>query len=113
MTEPHPCQVRIFYGDGEYDFRIPFAQLEELQDKLGQGPMRTLMNFESGEWSPKSVYETVRLGLIGGGMEPAKAYTHAKRYCLDRPMGESVLVAVTVLSAALMGVPKAPESLNG
>lgn len=98
--------IRLFFGDGEHDFRIRFGELEELQAKLEQGPMRTLLNFDSGDWSPKSVYEIVRLGLIGGGKTPKEAFDLSKRYCLDRPLGETAPLAAAVLSAALMGAPE-------
>ncbi len=98
------ARIKLFFGDGEHVFRMRFEQLEELQDKLEQGPMRTLMNFESTDWSPKSVFEVIRLGLIGGGKTPAEAFALAKRYCVERPLGESLPVAGAVLSAALVGV---------
>lgn len=98
------ARVKLFFGDAEHDFILKFDQLEELQDKLEQGPMRTLMNFESTDWSPKSVFEVIRLGLIGGGKTPAEAFALAKRYCVERPLGESLPVAGAVLSAALVGV---------
>lgn len=106
--------IKIVWGDGEHSFRLPYDQLCELQEKLQQGPMKTLMNFESGDWTPQSVYEIMRLGLIGGGKTPLEALRLAKTYVLDRPLGESSVPAATVLSAALMGVPVAePELVDG
>ena len=106
--------INIVWGDGEHTFRLPYDQLCELQEKLNQGPMKTLKDFESGDWSPQSVYEIMRLGLIGGGRTPLEALRLAKAYVLDRPLGESSVPAAMVLSAALMGVPVAePEPVNG
>ena len=106
--QPAPTAlINLFHGDGKYDFRIRFDELVELQEKLEEGPMRTLLKFESGDWSPRSVYEIVRLGLIGAGRTPAEAYSHAKRYVQDRPIAESAPVAAAVMSAALMGAPPA------
>lgn len=106
--------VKMIWGDGEHTFRLPYDQLVELQEKLGQGPMKTLMSFETGDWSPQSVFEIMRLGLIGGGMKPVDALSLTRRYVLDRPLGESSIPAATVLSAALMGVPvAAPEPEDG
>ncbi len=67
--------------------------------------MRTVLSFESGDWSPLSVFETIRLGLIGGGKTPAEAYSLAQRYVVQRPIAESAPVAAAVMSAALMGAP--------
>ena len=47
--------------------------------------------------------ETIRLGLIGGGMDPLDALVLVKRYVDDRPLMENVLPAWRILSAALMG----------
>lgn len=120
MSEPaeRTSIITMIWGDGEHTFRLPYDQLVELQEKLGQGPMKTLMAFETGDWTPQSVYEIIRLGLIGGGMKPTDAFRLAKTYVLDRPLGESSIPAATVLSAALMGVPVLaptadPEPVDG
>lgn len=97
--------IRLFFGDGDHDFCMQFDQIVELEDKLNQGPMRTLLNFQSGDWSPESVFQIIRLGLIGGGKTPQEAFTLATRYCRDRPIGETAPTAASVLSAGLMGVP--------
>lgn len=107
--------INLFHGDGPHNFRIKYQELVELEEKLGQGPMRTLMTFDSGDWSPQSVYEIVRLGLIGAGKTPAEAYAHAQRYVVDRPIAESAPVAAAVMSAALMGAPEpvVESAVNG
>lgn len=105
-TEPRrTALINLFHGDDMYDFRIRYDELNELYDKLQLGPMRTLINFESGDWTPQSVYEIIRLGLIGAGKTPAEAYAHSQRYVVNRPIAESAPVAAAVLSAALMGAP--------
>lgn len=107
--------IRLFFGDGEHDFRIKFEQLEEHYEKLGKGPMRVLMGFESGDWTAEEVFQTIRLGLIGGGKTPSEAFGLAMRYCAGRPIAESAPVALSVLSAALMGAPpvEAEAAANG
>lgn len=113
--QPKPTAlIRLFFGDGEHDFRVKFEHLEELQEKIKQGPMRTLMNFETGDWSAESVFQIIRLGLIGGGKSPSEAFALAGRYCIDRPIAESAPVAAAVMSAALMGAPVAAvEPVDG
>jgi len=115
-TEPRrTALINLFHGDGRHDFRIKYDELIELQEKLEEGPLRTLMKFESGDWSPQSVYEIVRLGMIGAGKTPAEAYSHAQRYVVQRPIAESAPVAAAVMSAALMGAPpqEAEVATNG
>lgn len=105
-TEPRrTALINLFHGDGPHDFRIKYDELIELEEKLQEGPMRTLLKFESGDWSPLSVYEIIRLGLIGAGKSTHEAYGHAQRYVVQRPIAESAPVAAQVMSAALMGAP--------
>ena len=96
--------LTMTWGDGEHTFRLPIDQLEEHGEKLGRGPLSVLRRLDSGDWEPREIFETIRLGLIGGGMPPAEALTLARRYCLDRPLAESLPVATAVLGAALFGV---------
>lgn len=109
--------INIVWGDGEHTFRLPIEQLEEHGEKLNRGPLAVLRRLDSGDWEPREIYETVRLGLIGGGMAPVAALGLARRYCLDRPLTESLPVATAVLGAALFGVPvesgAEPEPVNG
>jgi hypothetical protein len=99
--------IKIVWGDGEHTFRLPYDQLVEHGEKLNRGPMAVLRRMDEGEWEPAEIYQTIRLGLIGGGMAPVAALSLAKRYCLDRPLAESLPAAVACLSAALFGVPEA------
>lgn len=100
------CVVTLTWGDGEHTFRLPIDQLEEHGEKLKRGPLAVLRRLDSGDWEPREIFETIRLGLIGGGKPPVEALTLARRYCLDRPLAESLPIATAVLGAALFGVPE-------
>lgn len=105
MTEEKKTgTLTLTWGDGEHTFRLPIGQLEEHGEKLGRGPLAVLRRLDSGDWEPREIFETIRLGLIGGGMAPTDALTLARRYCLDRPLAESLPIATAVLGAALFGV---------
>ena len=70
------AKVRLEWGDGEYDFRLAIGQLDEYDDLTGCGPGFALGLIQTGpfaNWKPKMVREAIRLGLIGGGMEPFAA----------------------------------------
>jgi hypothetical protein len=58
-----------------------------------------------GQWTVNDVREVIRLALIGGGMKPTPAFMLVKRYCDDRPLGESLAIAHAVLLSAVVGVP--------
>ena len=117
------------FGDGEYLFRLGLVQLAELQTKCDAGLGRifarvakgrhllnngsTIGNPEEAEWIVADLYETVRLGLIGGGegtvngavvkVTPLLAKQLADSYVVARPWKEAWTVAAAVLMACVEG----------
>jgi hypothetical protein len=100
------ARITLAWADGDHPFRLAIGQLQELQDKCGAGPPEILRRLMSQTWHVNDVRETLRLGLIGGGMPPAEALTLVKRYvdAEDRPLAENVLYATLVVQAAIVGV---------
>lgn len=96
------------WADGQYPFCLPLAQLEELQAHCDAGPMVILDRLQHGRWKTQDIYQTMRLGLIGGGMPPVDALRLCKLYIAERPWGESALPALAVISAAVFGKPGEP-----
>ena len=111
------AKVRLEWGDGEYDFRLAIGQLDEYDDLTGCGPGYALGLIRAGvfaNWKPKMVREAIRLGLIGGGMDPHQALRLVKRYVDARPMSESLATAQAVLLASVIGAPEeAVPELSG
>lgn len=66
-------KITMKWGDGEYDFNLKLGQIRELQQKTGVGPYKLYERVRSHEWLVDDLRETLRLGLIGGGMENVKA----------------------------------------
>lgn len=105
-------KIELEWGDGagagsdaKHVFRLAIAQLEELQEKCNAGPQQIMRRLSDGTWRTYDVRETIRLGLIGGGMAPPMAAQLVKRYVDDRPLGENVLAAQLVITASIIGVP--------
>jgi hypothetical protein len=106
--------VTLVWGDGEQIFNIAkIKQALELQDKCNSGVGTIMQRLMSGTFFINDFRETIRLGLIGGGMAPEKAFTLVKRYVDERPWKESVLVATAVISSAVVGIPDDPLSKKG
>ncbi|MFD2679031.1 tail tube GTA-gp10-like protein [Camelimonas lactis] len=113
--------VETDFGDGPHRFRLAMGELEELQEKTGVGPFVLMQRFISGEWRVGDVRETVRLGLIGGGMEPLAALRLVRRYVDEKNWWIShTALAKVIMMAALAGAPEelpgkgdAPEEMNG
>ncbi|MBN9472267.1 MAG: gene transfer agent family protein [Bosea sp.] len=102
------CAIDFDWADGHYTFALPIAQLEELQRLCDAGPMVVAERLRHGVWKIEDIHATLRLGLIGGGMEPIAALRLVKTYVHDRPWGENVLPALAIINAALFGKPDEP-----
>ncbi len=102
-------QVNLTWGPGEATFRLRIKELIELDDIVGVGPQAMLTALADGTWRTRYVRETIRLGLIGGGMPPVDAHKLVVQYVDGRPLLESVLTAQAILAAALVGRPEEDE----
>lgn len=93
------------WADGEYAFRLAWGQLIELQELCDAGPFVILDRLTRGTWKVGDISHTIRLGLIGGGTEPAQALKLVQRYVESRPPMENVMMARAILGVALQGAP--------
>lgn len=100
--------ITLEWADAEYVFRLPIKQLIELQEKCDAGPAHILSRLQQGAWRVEDVRETIRLGLIGGGLDAPKALKLTTRYVDDTPLFGNVLYAEAILSAAVLGVEDEP-----
>lgn len=89
------------WGDGTYTFRLAYGQWLELDQLLGVGPMALYVRLLNRQWKANDIREVVRLGLIGGGCDPLKALRLVKNYVEDRPLLESLPVALSIVAASL------------
>ncbi|MGL4445670.1 MAG: gene transfer agent family protein [Alsobacter sp.] len=104
------AEISLVWADGPHTFRLGIKQLRELQEKCAdrirqreRGPKEILEALFMGSWLVDDVIQTIRLGLIGGGMDPAKAYTLVENYVEGRPLSENVMTAVAIIGAAMVG----------
>lgn len=101
------AKVNVFFGEDEFEFKLGIEQLIELQEKLDEGPGVTLARLSNGlygNWKIETIKDTIRLALIGAGMDKKKAYDLVSRNVTAGYIFESLLVAQLVLSAAIVGV---------
>jgi hypothetical protein len=96
--------IDLDFADGTYHFRLAWGELSKLQEACNAGPYVVLDRLISGRWRVEDIGEVVRLGLIGGGLEPVKALKLVREYVQDRPPLESLVLAQRVLGAAVVGV---------
>lgn len=99
--------VEFDFGDDRHRFRLALGELEELQEKTGVGPFMLMQRLITGEWRTQDVTNTLRLGLVGGGMRPLDALELVRRYVEQRPDWLSNAAAARlVIFAALAGAPE-------
>lgn len=102
------AEIRFDWAGEERLFRLPIGQLAELQEACDAGPLAIMRRLENGGWRYQDVRETLRLGLVGGGMKDVPATKLVKRYVDAAPLGDNVPAARLVLAAAVLGVEDEP-----
>ena len=93
---------------GEHDFALKLGQLRALQDACDAGPEEILNRLRLGRWRVNDLIETIRLGLIGGGMADSEARKLLMPLIEQQPLIEFKLTAIAILAAALLGVADDP-----
>jgi hypothetical protein len=104
------ASITLTWADGDYLFRLGYGEMMQLQEACDAGPVWILgrLQMPSADnrgWRVQDVAQVLRLGLIGGGMEPIKALRLVREYVEQRPSMESLLQAQAILSAGLVGAP--------
>ncbi len=95
---------RAFFGDSEKSFAFPNRELvEELERKTGIGIGALFRRFRASDYSLSDVLQTIRLGLIGGGVSPVEADQLVTVYGVGRPLAEIFAVADGVITALFFG----------
>jgi hypothetical protein len=97
-----------FVGDGKYDLCLRIDELIQLQEKLAVGPTVLAQRLYSGEWLVEDIRETIRLGLIGGGMPHRQAFDLVEGYVKEGYLLDYTSIAANALYAALNGVEDEP-----
>lgn len=100
--------VDLDFGDDTYTFKLGLKWQQELQEKCDAGPELIRARIAQGFPNALDLRETIRCGLIGGGMEQAKALKLVRQYADDAPRLPNHAVALAILNAALIGIPDDP-----
>lgn len=97
---------RGFFGDSQQVFLLSDPMVAELERITGKGIGAIYKQVIAAEFSADLLREIIRLGLIGGGMNPEKAAQLCATYATDRPVNELFVVAFEVLDARYSGTEK-------
>ena len=100
--------VELNWPGGEHAFRLRLGELQALQEKCDAGPEMVLQRIRLGVWQVNDLFETLRFGLIGGGMDRDAARKLVVDTFERTPLMEFKTPAIEALAAALIGVPDDP-----
>lgn len=106
--------IDLSWGDGEHRFRLPIAQLQELEEKCGAGTFEIFYRLSpkkdvfgqisaAPSWRVVDLFHTLRLGLIGGGMAAHEAMKFVQHYFDEWPLNETAVICGSILDEALSG----------
>ena len=95
--------LMMVWPGGEHPFRLALGELEGLQQKTDCGPEFMLMKLRSGQWTAVELFEALRFGLIGGGMDQSAAMKMVRDAFDRHPLIGFKVPAMTVLMASLYG----------
>jgi hypothetical protein len=98
--------ISFDWADDHHTFRLGLGEISELQEKCDAGPVFIYARLQTGQAKLEDVTETLRIGLIGGGMAPVKAKKLVERYVIDYGFLRNVDAAIKVLTPFLEGVPE-------
>lgn len=113
------ASIELVWGDGEHRFRLAIGEMRELEEKRKAGPVQIAERLTglydmfgnrtvTPSWRVDDIRETIRLGLIGGGMPVHDAVALVDGYMDRWPLLRSAGVAAQILDAALSGHPDEP-----
>lgn len=88
---------------GEHEFLLRIGELRALQEKTDAGPLELMHRIVEGRWRVDDLFETLRLGLIGGGMLGRDAQKLVSEMFERHPLTRFALPAQAVLISALSG----------
>lgn len=94
------CVLNAELGGEERQFALYLGQWDEIQEKLGLGPLEVFARLSRLEFRANWLREITRLGLIGGGMKPAEAKGLVERYVDTVPFAEAWPLAFQIVARA-------------
>jgi hypothetical protein len=97
-----------FVGEGYHTLCLRIDELIQLQEKLGVGPNIVAQRLLRGEWLVEDIQQTIRLGLIGGGMQQREAFDLVSRSVKEGYLIDYTVLAGRLIMAALSGIEDEP-----
>ncbi|MDY8111175.1 gene transfer agent family protein, partial [Fulvimarina sp. 2208YS6-2-32] len=87
---------RAFFGDGDFDFALQPDQIAELERLTGVGIGALCRRLFAGDFAYSDLTNTLRLALIGGGLDPKEASDKVAAYAPMQSLSASMLLATSI-----------------
>ena len=95
--------VTLIWGDGEHRFRLGIGELRELEQKRGAGSEVIMNRIFDGSYFIDDVRETMRMALIGGGLDATRALAKIGKYVGHGQIAENRQIAGAVIFHGIYG----------
>jgi hypothetical protein len=95
--------IRRFFGEEEHPFALTPETIAELERKLNAGIAEIYGRVMGARFRFGDLVEIIRLGLIGGGMNPQAAMALVDTYAKPRPVMELYPTVIDILDMAWNG----------
>ena len=104
--------VTAAFAGRERRFQLRLGEMAELERLCGAGIGAIFVRLGSHQFTHRDVWDTIRLGLEGGGMGGIEASATVMRY-QDHPLMDYLPLAGQIVSAAVNGVPRGKAEAEG
>jgi hypothetical protein len=95
--------VELVWAGDLRKFRLGIDELLALQDKRDAGPQEIANRLRKQSWRVQDVHETIRLGLLGGGMDAKLAQRLVDEQARPGKLASSALIAFAIIVSAIQG----------
>ncbi|MGY2052960.1 gene transfer agent family protein [Methylobacterium sp. JK268] len=100
------CYVDADFAGQRRRFVLRIGEIAELERLTGSGIGAVFMRIGAHQFTSRDVWDTIRLGLEGGGMDPMEATALCLRYHPPAyPLMTFIPLAGQIVAAAVNGLP--------
>jgi len=104
-TDTSATALHADFAGRTLKFELPIGEIGELERRCNAGIGEIMVRLAAHRFFAHDIVETIRLGLIGGGLSQADAETLMRWNVFGRPLAENLQLAGSILEAAVSGVP--------
>lgn len=97
--------ITEFFGDAKYKFHIGVDEALEWERSQRKSLYQCFRELSGGTFYTKDVKETLRLGLIGGGLDDVDAFSLVEAYFGKNKLEPDIKLAIKIIEDAYFTPP--------